>query len=96
MNFAPAAAVRPAAWTPAPYRPPTAALRGPAALGAAPGVSFIDSPIVAFITDVTVVASTGLLAHLFGKGKSRWNVVFWGIAAVAAFKGLADLSRLHE
>lgn len=62
----------------------------------APKPAFIDSALVSTATDAAAAVSSGILASIYGKAKSRWATFFWVVAAVAGFKGLVDLSRVRE
>jgi len=93
-------------WSPAPRAPVLrpASLAQQQATVTPPTIPppFIDSSLVAFIVDSVGALSTGILAYgatypgVTGAKPSRWAYVFGAMAAVLAFKGLIDLSRIRE
>jgi hypothetical protein len=61
--------------------------------GAAPA-AFIDSPVMSLVTDFALALPAGILAVTYGGIGSKWGSFFWGVTALATFKGLYDLSEV--
>jgi hypothetical protein len=58
--------------------------------------AFIDSPIVAFVTDLAAAIPSGLIAFTYQKAGSKWSNFFWGVTVAASLKALIDLSRIQQ
>lgn len=86
-------------WRPAPYMPPKTPFGGERALGQGPAVpgsvSLMDSPFLAFSTDVVAAAGSGYLAYGYSKLHSPWSTLWLVVATAMTVKALHDLSRLN-
>jgi hypothetical protein len=65
----------------------------PMVLGQGGVERFIDSPILAIMTDFTAASASAYLAYSFGQVGNRWSTFFWVVSAMSAVKLLHDLGR---
>lgn len=78
-------------WAPAPPKPlPSPYLRGPA-LGQR---EFLESPVVALMTDSVLAGTSAYLAWGLGAVRNKWSTFWWVVTGVATVKALHDMSRL--
>jgi hypothetical protein len=63
---------------------------------AAPPTPFLESPVLASITDVVVGTAAGFYAWGLGMQKNKWSTLMWVISAANFMKLLHDLGRIEE
>lgn len=82
-------------WAPAKARP-QAQIAQAQLSQVAPPTPFLESPVLAAITDVVVGTASGFYAWGLGLQKNKLSTVMWVVAAASFMKLLHDLGRLEQ